>query len=59
MQTAAQTQTETEAEHNVEAHFLSSLITWFKVVLYNVDITAMCSVPKCKQSSFITHLLHI
>ena len=41
MQTAAQTQTETEAEHNVEAHFLSSLITWFKVVLYNIDVTVM------------------
>ena len=26
-----------------------------KVVLYNIDVTAMCSVPKCKQSSFIDH----
>ena len=26
-----------------------------KVVLYNTDVTAMCSVPKCKQSSFIDH----
>ena len=26
-----------------------------KVVLYNVDVTAMCSVPKCKQSRFIDH----
>ena len=26
-----------------------------KVVLYNFDVTAMCSVTKCKQSSFIDH----
>ena len=29
-----------------------------KVVLYNIDITAMCSVTKCKQSCLIDHLLH-
>ena len=29
-----------------------------KVVLYNIDITAMCSVAKCKQSCLIDHLLH-
>ena len=29
-----------------------------KVVLYNIDVTAMCSVVKCKQSCFIDHLLH-
>ena len=29
-----------------------------KVVLYNIDVTAMCSVAKCKQSGFIDHLLH-
>ena len=29
-----------------------------KVVLYNIDVTAMCSVAKCKQSCLIDHLLH-
>ena len=28
-----------------------------KVVLYNVDVTAMCGVTKCKQSCLIDHLL--
>ena len=27
----------------------------FKVLLYNTDITAMCSVTKCKQSYLIDH----
>ena len=26
-----------------------------KVVLYNIDVTAMCSVTKCKQSCLIDH----
>ena len=27
----------------------------FKVVLHNIDITAMCSLTKCKQSCFLEH----
>ena len=40
-------------------------LLWFgdgsviKVVLYKIDVTAMWSVPKCKQSSFIDHYLRI
>ena len=30
----------------------------FKIVLYNIDVTAMCSVANCKQSCLIDHLLH-
>ena len=33
----------------------TSFTSLFKVVLYNIDITAMCSVTKLKQSSFIGH----
>ena len=29
-----------------------------KVVLYNIDVTAMCSVAKYKQLCLIDHLLH-
>ena len=39
---------------NVHLEF-SEFIDRFKVVLYNIDVTALCSVPKCKQSIFITH----
>ena len=41
--------------------FQISRIKWrhdIKVVLYNIDVTAMCSVAKCKQSCLIDHLLH-
>ena len=33
-------------------------LTYFKVVLYDIDVTAMCSVTKCKQSCLIDHFLH-
>ena len=32
--------------------------TSLKVVLYNIDVTAMCSLAKCKQLCLIDHLLH-
>ena len=35
-----------------------SITELFKVVPYNIDVTSMCSVPICKQSCLIDHLLH-
>ena len=37
----------------------NDLNTALKIVLYNIDVTAMYSVTKCKQSSFIGQQLHI
>ena len=32
-----------------------NILEHFKLVLYNIDVTAICSVTKCKQSSFIDY----
>ena len=43
---------------NFSKHFLADKPLDVKVVLYNIDVTVMCSVAKCKQSCLIDHLLH-